>query len=253
MRQVFCQTAICQLAVVFLAGLANNRKMANQVRRLRKDRDITLEALAELTGISVSYLSRIESNKRGLSLENVVVIARALGVEPEEVSDEFDIADLEAAKSLAVFPNKRGEAGDIPNFTIHAGMGPGGALSVMQNEDGDVYADQSDGFWSFPDAVKAGWRNMAKIYAMPVTGDSMEPTLPGGSFVFVDTTHTVPSPEDIYALDYGDGLMVKRVKLIPRSEKIRIISDNDRYGADELHRSEVRVYGRVVAWFQWRG
>lgn len=88
---------------------------------------------------------------------------------------------------------------------------------------------------------------------MPVTGDSMEPTLRNGSFVFVDTSHTVPSPEDIYALDYGDGLMIKRVKMVPRTDRILIISDNDRYGTDELKRKDVRVYGRVVAWFQWRG
>lgn len=236
-----------------MCGLANNVAMANQVRRLRKDRDITLEDLAGLTEISVSHLSRIESNLRRLTLQNVISIARALGVEPEEVSDEFDQADLEAAKSLAVFPNKKGEVGDIPNFTIHAGMGPGGALSVLANDDGEIYSEHSDGFWSFPAAVKAGWRNMSRIYAMPVTGDSMEPTLPGGSFVFVDTSHIIPSPEDIYAVDYGDGLMVKRVKLIPRTDKILIISDNERYGTDELLRAEVRVYGRVVAWFQWRG
>lgn len=227
--------------------------MANQIRKLRKERGITLEDFAERTGISYSHLSRMEAGKRGLSLENVIRIARALGVEPEEVSDEFDPNDLEQAKSLAVFPNEPRQRGDIPNFTIHAGMGPGGALSVLQNEAGEVYSDFSDGFWSFPAAVKAGWRNMAKIYALPVTGDSMEPTLPGGSFVFVDTSHTVPAPEDIYALDYGDGLMIKRVKLIPRSDKVQIISDNDRYGRDELLRQDVRVYGRVVAWFQWRG
>ncbi|MEO3387352.1 S24 family peptidase [Mesorhizobium sp. CAU 1741] len=227
--------------------------MVNQIRNLRKDRDITLERLAEMTGISVSYLSRIESNKRGLSLENVISIARALAVEPEEISDEFDAADLEQARNLAVFGNEPGQKGDIPNFTIHAGMGPGGALSVMRNDAGEVYAEHSDGFWSFPDAVKAGWRNMSRIYAMPVTGDSMEPTLPSGSFVFVDTSHIVPAPEDLYALDYGDGLMIKRVKLVPRTDKILIISDNERYGTDELLREEVRVYGRVVAWFQWRG
>lgn len=236
-----------------MCGLANNVAMANQVRRLRKERDITLEELAGMTDISVSHLSRIESNLRRLTLQNVISIARALGVEPEEVSDEFDHADLEAAKSLAVFPNKKGGVGDIPNFTIHAGMGPGGALSVLANDDGEVYSEHSDGFWSFPDAVKAGWRNMSRIYAMPVTGDSMEPTLPGGSFVFVDTSHIIPSPEDIYAVDYGDGLMVKRVKLVPRTDKVLIISDNERYGTDELLRAEVRVYGRVVAWFQWRG
>ncbi|MCV0348489.1 MAG: helix-turn-helix domain-containing protein [Nitratireductor sp.] len=239
------------MAVAQFCQLANNRMMANQVRKIRKSREVTLEHLAELTGISTSYLSRIEAGSRGLSLENAVKIARALKVEPEEISNEFAPEDLERAKDIPSASGKK--RGDIPNFTIHAGMGPGGALSVLANDNGEVYSDFSDGFWSFPDAVKAGWRNMSKIYAIPVTGDSMEPTLPGGSFAFIDTSHVMPSPEDIYALDYGDGLMIKRVKLVPRTDKILIISDNERYGQDELLREEVRVYGRVVAWFQWRG
>lgn len=227
--------------------------MANRIRSVRKAKALTLEEMAEETGISTSYLSRIESGGRGLSLESVIKIARFLRVEPEELTDEFDAADLEQAKSMSVFPSAPGQRGDIPNFNIHAGMGPGGALSVLTNDSGEFYSDHSDGFWSFPDAVKAGWKRMGKVFALPVLGDSMEPTLPNGSFVFIDTSHTVPSPEDIYALDYGDGLMIKRVKMIPRTNKVRIISDNDVYGADELRREDVRVYGRVVAWFQWRG
>lgn len=224
--------------------------MANQIRKTRRAKEITIEKLSELTGISTSHLSRIESGSRGLNLESLIKIAHALNVEPEEISNDFLPDDLDVAKTVYVEPQP--QRGDIPNFTIHAGMGPGGALSVMKNGEGQIYSDHSDGFWSFPDAVKAGWGKLSSVYAMPVTGDSMEPTLPGGSFVFVDTSHTVPSPEDIYAVDYGDGLMIKRVKLVPRSDKILIMSDNARYGTDELHRSEVRVYGRVVAWFQWR-
>jgi len=81
----------------------------------------------------------------------------------------------------------------------------------------------------------------------------MEPTLTSGSYVFVDMTHTVPQPEDIYACDYGDGLTIKRLQLVPRTDKIKVMADNPRYSDYELLREEVRVYGRVVAWFQWRG
>ncbi|KAA0970839.1 LexA family transcriptional regulator [Aureimonas fodinaquatilis] len=224
--------------------------MANQVRKLRKDREMTLERLSELTGISTSFLSRIEKGDRGLSLENLVKIAKVLKVEPLEVSNDFHEEDLEHAAS---FPVADTEKGDIPNLTIYGGMGLGSTLTVTANDQGEIYSEHIDGFWSFPPAVKAGWRHMKSIHALPVIGDSMEPTLASGSFVFIDTTHVVPSPADLYALDYGDGLVIKRVKLIPRSDKIQIISDNPAYGADELSRGDVRVYGRVVAWFQWRG
>jgi transcriptional regulator with XRE-family HTH domain len=49
-----------------------------RVRRLRTQRDITLTALAEATGISKSTLSRLESGGRRPSLELLLPIAVAL-------------------------------------------------------------------------------------------------------------------------------------------------------------------------------
>jgi hypothetical protein len=168
------------------------------------------------------------------------------------LSELLDIPESDlggpAGRSVAPSPD-----GDVANLNIRAGLGLGSPEGVERNEGGQIYADHVSGFWSFPPAVKAGWRNMPQVYSLPVEGDSMEPTLTSGSYVFVDMTHNVPTPEDIYACDYGDGLTIKRLQLIPRSDKIRVMSDNQRYSSYELLREEVRVYGRVVAWFQWRG
>lgn len=230
--------------------------MANQIREKRKEKGLTLEELAERSGISYTYLSRIEAGKRGLSLENVIRIARALDVEATELTTEFHHEDLERASQLPSMVADRPPEGDIENLTIVSGAGGGGMLDVEYRDDGAlVDPSMMDGYWSFPDSIKAGWRNLDRIKALPVVGDSMEPTLPKGSTVFIDTTHAFPNPEDLYACDVGDGLVIKRLKLIPRTDKIMVISDNTaRYGEpDELLREEVRVYGRVVAWFQWRG
>lgn len=150
-------------------------------------------------------------------------------------------------------PSRAAPEGDIANLAIHAGLGLGSPEGVETNDNGQLYSDHINGHWSFPPAVKAGWRNMPQVYSLPVQGDSMEPTLSSGSYVFVDMTHTVPQPEDIYACDYGDGLTIKRLQLVPRTDKIKVMADNERYEDYELRREDVRVYGRVVAWFQWRG
>ncbi|MER6395336.1 helix-turn-helix transcriptional regulator [Kitasatospora sp. NPDC001603] len=47
-----------------------------RLRALRRDRGLTLEALAETTGISVSTLSRLESGKRRPTLELLIPLAR---------------------------------------------------------------------------------------------------------------------------------------------------------------------------------
>lgn len=47
-----------------------------RLRSLRRDRDMTLEALSDATGISVSALSRLESGKRRPTLDLLVPLAR---------------------------------------------------------------------------------------------------------------------------------------------------------------------------------
>lgn len=231
------------------------KTMGDRIRYARKAKGFTQKALADVLGISRVSVTQWESNDTKPELKRLSRLADLLGGDVEWYlggKGEFLLSGQPMDEPE--WNEQDRPVGDVPQFNIHAGMGAGGALSVMVGEDGlAIDPEDSDGFWSFPDSVKSGMRDLRKIYAMPVTGDSMEPTLPGGSFAFVDTSHTVPSPEDIYALDYGDGLMVKRIQMIPKSDKLMVISDNDHYRDHELLRDDVRVYGRVVAWFQWRG
>jgi phage repressor protein C with HTH and peptisase S24 domain len=226
--------------------------------------DTKQEDLAQELGTTQATISRWLSGQepRGSALERIRSLARArrlaqdATIEPNDVTNQSSV--FRASQMSSPHKSAKGKQapqprGDIANFTIHAGMGSGGTLSVTLDDEGEVIdPSDSDGFWSFPDQVKAGWRQMNQTYAMPVTGDSMEPTLNNGSYVFVDTSHKYPSPPDLYAVNYGHGLMVKRVELLPE-DKIRIISDNDRYSDFEFHQQDVEVYGRVVASFQWRG
>ncbi|MCL7363985.1 MULTISPECIES: helix-turn-helix domain-containing protein [Streptomyces] len=56
-----------------------------RLRRLRKEREVTLAALSEATGISVSTLSRLESGLRRPSLELLLPIAQAHQVPLDEL------------------------------------------------------------------------------------------------------------------------------------------------------------------------
>ncbi len=51
-----------------------------QIRRRRRDRDLTLAAVAELTGLNVGYLSQVENDKASPSLETLAALAGALDV-----------------------------------------------------------------------------------------------------------------------------------------------------------------------------
>lgn len=58
-----------------------------RLRALRRQRDITLAQLAEVTGISVSTLSRLESGARRPTLEQLLPLARAHGVTLDDLVD----------------------------------------------------------------------------------------------------------------------------------------------------------------------
>ncbi|WP_326559912.1 helix-turn-helix domain-containing protein [Micromonospora sp. NBC_01796] len=56
-----------------------------RLRTLRRQREITLTSLSEATGISVSTLSRLESGQRRPTLELLLPLARAYGVQIDEL------------------------------------------------------------------------------------------------------------------------------------------------------------------------
>jgi len=67
------------------------------LRSIRKRRKMTLERLSELTGISVSSLSRIENTQLGLTIEKVDLLAKALEIAPEDlISRNPGAADRDA-------------------------------------------------------------------------------------------------------------------------------------------------------------
>ena len=51
-----------------------------QVRRRRRDRDLTLAQVSEVTGLNVGYLSQVENDKASPSLETLAALADALDV-----------------------------------------------------------------------------------------------------------------------------------------------------------------------------
>ncbi|MFF4472528.1 helix-turn-helix domain-containing protein [Streptomyces sp. NPDC001599] len=64
-----------------------------RLRQLRKEREVTLAALSESTGISVSTLSRLESGLRKPSLELLLPIAQAHQVPLDELVGAPQVGD----------------------------------------------------------------------------------------------------------------------------------------------------------------
>lgn len=86
----------------------------------------------------------------------------------------------------------------------------------------------------------------------PVTGNSMEPVLPDGSTVGVDTANTVVQDGKMYAIDHDGQLRVKLLYRLPGSG-LRLRSYNteehpdERYDGDYVQQ-HIRIIGKVF-WY----
>ena len=76
--------------------------LGTRIRENRKALRLTQKDLAKVAGISASYLNLIEHNRRGIAGKTLNTIARALAVEPSELSDGMNQALIDRLKSAAI-------------------------------------------------------------------------------------------------------------------------------------------------------
>jgi SOS-response transcriptional repressor LexA len=78
-------------------------------------------------------------------------------------------------------------------------------------------------------------------------GDSMEPTINSGDIVVVDVRDTDVTQEGIFCVNYGGGVTIKRIQVLPFG--VEFISDNKLYNSFVLKGQEIdaiKIIGRVV-------
>ncbi|MFC3860162.1 helix-turn-helix domain-containing protein [Deinococcus antarcticus] len=56
-----------------------------KLRAARRAKDMTLEDLAEASGMNWSYISQVESGHRNIAVDNMWKLAQGLGVELKEL------------------------------------------------------------------------------------------------------------------------------------------------------------------------
>lgn len=77
------------------------------IRELRQNRNLTLQALAERAGLSVSYLSEIELGKKQPSLETIDRLAKALNISREGlISDVNNLTNLKLGEKVSLLRNE---------------------------------------------------------------------------------------------------------------------------------------------------
>lgn len=78
--------------------LAAQRLFAANMKRLRKERGLTQEKLAELAGLHINYVSSCERGERNISIRNIAKIALAFGVSMSVMVEEESTPSMEASQ-----------------------------------------------------------------------------------------------------------------------------------------------------------
>lgn len=142
--------------------------------------------------------------------------------------------------------------GGIREIDVRAGLGGGGTTDGREVIHHGQYSDPlKEDAWRFPERFMREELRApeSRVIILETQGDSMSPTILSGDRVIVDTGHTIPSPDGVYAIrDQYGMIVVKRLQTLRRGDPptIRIISDNKSHDAEDVGADEVAIVGRVL-------
>jgi len=70
-------------------SFVERKRFGSTLRRLRLERGMTQETLADKAGIHTTYVGGIERGERNVGLENILKIASALNLSPTRLFEDF--------------------------------------------------------------------------------------------------------------------------------------------------------------------
>ncbi len=226
----------------------------NQIKALRRAKGLTIEDLSDRTGLSVSYLSRLENFRRRLNTGAMEKISAALGVPVTELLAEKPAGDrgAEIANWPAVIANAPDEAkqlwSDIKNLKRE--------VSELAAEVRTTYVPLIS--WvaagQFSDAATVEQIETAKRIAvdglgpgdwiaLEVLGESMNRVSPDGSIIIVNRADRDLVNKGLYviATDIGEATYKQYLANPDRFAPMSSVSGFQELPADEF----MRVIGRV--------
>jgi phage repressor protein C with HTH and peptisase S24 domain len=204
-----------------------------QIRKLRKERNMTIQDLADAIDWDVGNLSRLERGKQGYTPDKLSRIANAFGVpiktlfaEPTKTSEEIS---FDGNSDYPAIP--------FVQFKLSAGVTGFAVEYIDQRATPIVFA--KDWF------TKNGYKP-SSLFAVMAKGNSMDPGIRDGDLVVLNTDDTRPVDGQVFALNYEGELVIKRMFRIGGSWLI--VSDNSdkRLFPDRPAHEGVHVLGKVI-------
>ncbi|WPC72953.1 XRE family transcriptional regulator [Vibrio porteresiae] len=227
-----------------------------RLKQLRENQNLSQRALATKCGWGASRISNYESGIRSISLDDAEVISSALGVPTESL---LFGSTLEQEKKVS------SNAEILGNMQVWDSSTPIGSDEVAVPFLSEVKLSAGNGFVSDVEHDHGFRLRFAKstlrrynvspenAVCVAVHGNSMEPVLPDGSTVGIDTGDKRLVDGKIFAINHNGELFIKRLYKLPGGG-IRIFSFNEyeypprEYTASQVLEQRITIIGRVF-WY----
>ncbi len=205
---------------------------------LSKERGASLASLSEMLGRNGSYLQQFikKGSPRKLEEGDRKTLAEFFGVAEGELGAPGESAKENSYVSPRVL--RRSEWIDVPRLNIGASAGPGALPGGEEAYDTFQFSRR----WLAEQGLEG-----AKLQAITVEGDSMEPLLNDGDEILIDSSER-PFRDGVHVVRLGDTIMVKRVAQAGAG-RFSLLSQNLAYPPVDVAADEMEVIGRVV----WKG
>lgn len=212
--------------------------LGQKIKTLREAKNLTLQDVGDLWGISRSSVQGWESGTSKPGIDKLPALARLLGVSVDELLSSQDI--LPGARSVVVADAENEDFYQIPRVTLKLQAG----ITGFQTEPDRRSKARS----SVPkEWVDRSGLNPEQLLAIAVRGDSMQPTLNEGDTVIINLADTKLVDNAVYAVNYEGEAVVKR--LARDAGDWWLMSDNPdqrKYHRRSCRGAECIVVGRVV-------
>ena len=238
--------------------------LAQKIKLLRSENGWTQEDLAKKSGVSIQSIKRYETGiGENITTSNLEKIAKVF-----EVKKSYFLNDDESSLVVRKFDENLVRKSFVspsnlkPQNKSNDNTEENGIIAVPYFE--DTYASAGDGAINYEEApttldfnesfLRGFLRisgDLSKVHIINAKGDSMEPTIANGELLFISTANAggVISG-NIYVINYGGDVFVKRLEKNPITRAVTLFSDNEKYEPiviDGENLENCTIVGRVVA------
>lgn len=235
--------------------------IGTKMKTLRLERHLTLDELANIlnnrypdtVNFNKGKLSKWENGKEEPKLSSIRILADFYGIKIDDFySDNIGISSIETIYNQLVPPRQEKvynfaerqleeqNRGNMVHFPKKEKLPTIKNSASAANPTELVYGDtvvEEEEFERVPSSAD---------FAVPIIGDSMEPVIRNGQFVFVKEQPDVEDGEIAIVEIDGDGVTCKEVYKDYESQTIILRSINELYEDRVVSPEQIRIIGKVV-------